>query len=399
MQVDPFSFYFDSEDMDLDDVTHYSSNKSYFDEGSKFNMPVVSFSYPKLSKIEFIQLDEYSIDEIIETVHYILKYCVCMTDEMKNKAFVDEFPIKRQLKKAKSKKDMKLFVNAIKTFNLKIKSAAEVHYVVGYLQPKVPNMFVKMSKETEYLDLKKELENSNAELIEHIYEQSYNRIIEPKLSELNKYQAFSDNVYGEITFRFVERMIDLCRINRDSVFVDLGSGIGNVVCQIAGLVRCDCYGIEVMQNTAELSFDLRKEFNTRMSYYNQPVGNVELIKGDLTTHPRVSALLKKATVIFVNNYVFTAQTNQALQQHFLDLQDGAFIVSMKSFSPTTPLDSRITLRNVNHIESILHCKGNWLANVEEEYFSDYVSWSDNPGSFFVQRIDREPLRQFLENNK
>eukprot|EP00835_Amoeboradix_gromovi_P000591 NODE_21_length_38511_cov_0.503306.p9 type:complete len:394 gc:universal NODE_21_length_38511_cov_0.503306:32680-31499(-) len=391
MSEDPFSFYFDNEDIDLDDVTHYSSNKSYFEHSSKFNMPVIALNYPRLNRMEFLQLDDYSVDEVIDTVHFIMKYCVCMTEEMKLKAFFDEFPIKRQLKKAKQKKDFKMFANAIQMFNVKIKSAAEVHYVVGYLQDKIPNMFIRMNKGAEYLEMKSNLEKSNVEMIEHIYEQSYNRIIEPRLNELNKYQAFSDNVYGEINLRFVERIIEICKMDERSVFVDLGSGIGNVVCQMAGLVRCDSYGIEVMQNTADLSFQLRKEFNTRMFYYNQPVGNIGLYKGDIMNHPQVHTLLKMATVVFVNNYVFNSQTNQSLQQHFLDLQDGTYIISMKSFAQTTPLDARITARNVNHIESILHCQ-------EEEYFNDYVSWSDAPGNFFVHVVDREPLRKYNSLN-
>ena len=353
---DPFEFYFNS-DIDLDDVTHYSSTKSYFDESSKYNIPSIVLNYPHLNRMEIMQLDEYAVDEIMETITHILEHCVCMTEEMKQKAFFDEFPIQRQLKRAKQKKDLEMFKKAIKTYNNKIKSAAEVHYVVGYLLDKVPNMFVRLNKNEDYKELKLNLEQKNPILVEHIYEQAYNRIIEPKLNELNKYPAFSDNVYGEISFRFVETIIDLCGINENSVFVDLGSGIGNVVCQIAGLARCDSFGIEVMANTAELSFDLKKEFMMRMKYYNQSVGSIELYKGDIMTHPQVNQLLRRATVVFVNNYVFTSQTNQSLQQHFLDLQDGAIIVSMKNFAPTSELKERISVRNLNHIESILHARG------------------------------------------
>eukprot|EP00834_Sanchytrium_tribonematis_P000647 NODE_12_length_54577_cov_0.384100.p12 type:complete len:390 gc:universal NODE_12_length_54577_cov_0.384100:38661-39830(+) len=385
--VDPFSFYFKSS-IDLREVTHYTTNKSFFDSYQKFYVPAVSLALPNLQKVEIYQLDEYAVDEIIDTIRLILKHCVCMTEDMKLKAFIDDFPIVQQLEVAKSDKNLDLFNAAIDTFNIKIIQAAEVNYVVGYLEDKAPNMFIKLSKLSMYAKLKSEIEQPHPELIEHIYYQCYSRIIEPKLNELSKYQAFSDSVYGEIMFSLTSQIIELTKINSTSIFLDLGSGIGNVVCQTAGITQCEAYGIEIMANSVELSFDMANEFQTRCHHFNQPCGKIHLFKGDIFNHPNIDSLLKRATVIFVNNHVFTSQTNSQLMQRFLDLQDGCLVVSIINFAPTTPLSSRITHRNVNHIESILHV-------TEHDYLAEDVSWSDEPGHFYIHRVDREPLKKFL----
>jgi H3 lysine-79-specific histone-lysine N-methyltransferase len=61
-------------------------------------------------------------------------------------------------------------------------------------------------------------------------------------------------------------MIQEASINRESVFLDMGSGIGNVVLQVAGLTGCESFGIEIMQNPANLAREQLKEFEKRAKY-------------------------------------------------------------------------------------------------------------------------------------
>lgn len=64
--------------------------------------------------------------------------------------------------------------------------------------------------------------------------------------KLNKfYEPFSPEVYGETSFQFVQQMIDDIGINENDVFIDLGSGIGQVVLHVAAAAKCSrCIGIE-----------------------------------------------------------------------------------------------------------------------------------------------------------
>ena len=64
-------------------------------------------------------------------------------------------------------------------------------------------------------------------------------------SRLNKfYEPFSPEVYGETSFEFVQQMIDQFKFTEDDVFIDLGSGVGQVVLHVAAASKCRCIGIE-----------------------------------------------------------------------------------------------------------------------------------------------------------
>lgn len=52
-------------------------------------------------------------------------------------------------------------------------------------------------------------------------------------------------VYGETSYELVCQMIDQIEISADDVFVDLGSGVGQVVLQMAAATPCRiCLGVE-----------------------------------------------------------------------------------------------------------------------------------------------------------
>lgn len=52
-------------------------------------------------------------------------------------------------------------------------------------------------------------------------------------------------VYGETSYELVCQMIDEIQITSEDVFVDLGSGVGQVVLQMAAATPCKiCFGVE-----------------------------------------------------------------------------------------------------------------------------------------------------------
>ena len=73
---------------------------------------------------------------------------------------------------------------------------------------------------------------------------------------------------------------------------------------------------------------------------------------------------------------------------FLDLKEGAQIISLKPFAPPNHV---ITRRNLNSPANLLRVE-------QREYFSGCVSWTDAPGRYYVAIVDRSMLRAFLAEN-
>jgi [histone H3]-lysine79 N-trimethyltransferase len=52
-------------------------------------------------------------------------------------------------------------------------------------------------------------------------------------------------MYGGMTESFTERLIQRMRLMKNQTFLDIGSGIGQVVLQVAATVGCKAIGIEI----------------------------------------------------------------------------------------------------------------------------------------------------------
>ncbi|RKP07774.1 histone methylation protein DOT1-domain-containing protein, partial [Thamnocephalis sphaerospora] len=222
------------------------------------------------------------------------------------------------------------------------------------------------------------------ELVCHVTYQVYSRIVAPQVEALQQYKAFSNFVYGEINPPLMREMVHEARITRDTVFVDLGCGIGNVVMYAAAQTGCEAHGVEIMDAPARLAQLQAREFLSRMRCYGVPHGNVRILHGDFLELPEVAKLLRRADVVLVNNYAFDSQLNQRLLQLFLDLKEGTRIVSLRNF---VPLDHKITVRNAGSVESILRI-------TSHTYPSGSVSWTNSGGQYFVQTVDRTAVQRF-----
>ncbi|KAJ3327005.1 Nucleosomal histone H3-Lys79 methylase, partial [Kappamyces sp. JEL0680] len=136
--------------------------------------------------------------------------------------------------------------------------------------------------------------------VDHVLEQAYARCVAPKAHLLREYEGFSNNVYGEIKSIFVREIIRSTNLSGSDVFLDMGSGTGNVVLQVAAECLCESYGIEIMENPASLAKKQRTEFLSRMRYYGKPVGRIYLKQGDFLAEDSIQQVIAKADVIFVN---------------------------------------------------------------------------------------------------
>jgi [histone H3]-lysine79 N-trimethyltransferase len=101
--------------------------------------------------------------------------------------------------------------------------------------------------------------------------------------------------------------------------------------------------------------------------------------------------------------------NEAIRPKFLDLKEGAIVVSLKPF--VSSLNARVTERNVcipapcpliftkclqvDDISAIFDV-------TSRPYHSGSVSWGSGGGSYYLHRVDREGyavIRQKFENSR
>ena len=202
--------------------------------------------------------------------------------------------------------------------------------------------------------------------------------------------------------------------------VDLGSGVGNCVLQAALQPGARSYGFELLPIPAHCARLQVRETQRRWSIWGLK-GNldVEVHEGDFRTHPDVGKRLREADVVvsllipscaialtvpqLVNNEVFPASLNVELTNMFLDLKDGAVIVSLKPFVPES---FKMTATNVSQCwkrallsaDRLNQCDS-FAAIVrmtEHTYFSGWVSWKFDSGTYYVQVIDRSMRKKFEE---
>ncbi|XP_058061678.1 histone-lysine N-methyltransferase, H3 lysine-79 specific [Anopheles bellator] len=225
-------------------------------------------------------------------------------------------------------------------------------------------------------------------LLKHIIQQVYNQaVVEPE--KLNQYEPFSPEVYGETSFDLICQMIDQVKISADDVFVDLGSGVGQVVLQMAASTPVKvCFGIEKADVPSKYAEGMNTTFKLWMRWFGKKYGDYELIKGDFLAD-EYREKITAATIVFVNNFAFGPNVDHQLKERFADLKDGARIVSSKSFCP---LNFRITDRNLSDIGTIMHVS-------EMSPLRGSVSWTGKPVSYYLHIIDRTKLERYFQRLK
>lgn len=226
--------------------------------------------------------------------------------------------------------------------------------------------------------------------VERILSQIYNRTVSPQVNILKQYENGTDNVYGELLPRFTNQIFADTGLTSGQVFVDLGSGVGNVVLQAALQIGCESWGIEFMPNPCLLATAQKREFEARCRRYNISPGKINLLQGDFLQSPTIEKVLQRADVVLVNNQAFTPDLNDKLVMKFLDLKDGCKVVSLKSF---VPANWRLKERNLGDVRNLLY------PAKMKEYFSDSVSWTDREGTWFLAEKDSAKIVKFIESRK
>ncbi|KAF2087907.1 DOT1-domain-containing protein [Saccharata proteae CBS 121410] len=335
--------------------------------------PVVDLQYPSRSKPERFALvvplksDGYKpIEDITETVEAI---CTHYFPTTRDALLHESSGYPSRLKRAFRQQNLEDFRTTLSEFNGLVHSAVTSGAIAQHLDNNLSSLPLP--------------------LIERILSQTYARTVSPRVETVKRYTSGSDNVYGELLPRFVHEIFRETSLTSSHVFVDLGSGVGNVVLQAALERGCEAWGIEMMPNPSKLASLQASEIRERAQLWNISLGALHLIEDDFLSNPAIDAVLRRADVIVVNNKVFSPDLNDALLDKFLDLKEGTRVVSLQAFSDP---DRVITERNVNDRQNLFVCQ-------RREYWSGFVSWTDVGGEWFVQRKDAGGLRRFREGRR
>ena len=226
------------------------------------------------------------------------------------------------------------------------------------------------------------------ELLRHVLSKVYNHSVKDP-DKLNVYEPFSPEVYGETSFDLVAQMVKAVPFKSDEVFLDLGSGVGQVVLQVAASTNIkECFGIEKATTPAKYAQEMDRLFRRWMKWHGKTFSPYRLERGDfLLEEKRVK--ISEASVIFVNNFAFGPTVDHKLKQKFSSLKDGTRIISSK---PYCPLNFRLTKRNLSDIGAILRI-------TELATMPGSVSWTGNPVSYYLHMVDSTMLEEYFSRLK
>ncbi|KAF5314076.1 hypothetical protein D9611_006918 [Ephemerocybe angulata] len=191
-------------------------------------------------------------------------------------------------------------------------------------------------------------------VLQQIVEENYQRTVGPNVPKLRGYKAFSSTGYGDL--------------------------MPSLVNEIASLqTGCRSFGVELMPAPASVAVNVVEQMKIRARMWGLRIGDMELEEGDMLKSRRLDELMAKADVVLVDNKVFTVKLNESLRPKFLDLKEGAIVISLAPF--VSLLNARMTERNLDDISTIFDV-------TEREYHSGSVSWGNGRGSYYIHKVDR-----------
>jgi [histone H3]-lysine79 N-trimethyltransferase len=342
--------------------------------GDEDEAPVIGLQYPSMSQRERYQMvqgkaaDDFKpLDEIIQVIRTVAENYLLPAQA---ESILDEASgLLRELKRARLR-------------GHKGEAGAQSKYVAGV--NKYNSLLDSLLRDGTIQQNLDKLHTLQLPLVETILQQIYARTVSPRIHTLRAYENGTDNVYGELLPRFCSTIFKHTRLNSSHTFVDLGSGVGNVVLQAALQTGCQSWGCEMMPNACELAALQHREFTTRCRLWGLAAGGVHLEQGDFLHNASTLRALQQADVVLINNQAFTPALNDRLIMHFLDLRDGCRIVSLKSF---VPHGHKMQARNMGSPINLLRVE-------ELEYFSNSVSWTDAPGKWYVHTKDSKRVEAF-----
>eukprot|EP00794_Sanderia_malayensis_P007997 gene7996-8856_t len=224
------------------------------------------------------------------------------------------------------------------------------------------------------------------QLLRHIINVCYNHAVSDP-DKLNNYEPFSPEVYGETSFDMVAQMVEEVHMGPADKFIDLGSGVGQVVLQVAGSVICkECYGIEKADIPAQYACSLEKEFKKWMAWFGKTYSPFMLEKGDFLAED-VRKRIIDTSVVFVNNFAFGPKVNHQLKIRFQGLKEGAKVVSSREYCP---IYFKFNSRNLSELGAMMR-----VTEIKPRNQAASVSWTGKGVSYYLHVVDRTRLEKYF----
>ncbi|CAD6184405.1 unnamed protein product [Caenorhabditis auriculariae] len=204
----------------------------------------------------------------------------------------------------------------------------------------------------------------------------------------NHYEPFSSEVYGETSLEQMSLIVEQLKLGPDDVFVDLGSGVGNLVTFVAAMANVKkSVGIEIALLPSTLAVQLQGYFEQFMAHFGKSYSPFELHKGDFLDEKFNDLLTKEATVIFINNYAFVPQLESKIKTNvIMELADGVRIVSTKKYATGS---KEINQRMMTDVEAMLDVEN--LNTVDAP-----ASWTPRNVPYFLHTVNRGKIEKYFE---
>jgi hypothetical protein len=146
------------------------------------------------------------------------------------------------------------------------------------------------------------------------------------------------DTFGEATPALITHMMQQYgrlvseETEKKSAFVDLGSGHGGLVCQMASFRKFDtCFGIEYEAERASWAYPLANEFFKQLQCRSYGYSNIQIDFGDFFKSDTTLAFLRRSSLVWVNNVKFADINFQLLTLLDKYVPRGCVVVSFVSF--------------------------------------------------------------------
>ena len=177
-------------------------------------------------------------------------------------------------------------------------------------------------------------------------------------------------MYGAIRAPLIQEMIRFAGVTREDKFVDIGSGLGTVVLQMAAVTGCKATGIELESSRFTISSMLSEELITLMkelgtegdaAFAADLKSRIAMRNDDIREHE--GTILQSSVLYFNNHGVWFDETSskrgEISVEHWV----------AKLFAKTA-VGTRLII-----LKSIPHLKGNWFSEQMYMARSDWLTWA------------------------
>uniref|UniRef100_A0A1I7YPY2 Histone-lysine N-methyltransferase, H3 lysine-79 specific n=1 Tax=Steinernema glaseri TaxID=37863 RepID=A0A1I7YPY2_9BILA len=229
-------------------------------------------------------------------------------------------------------------------------------------------------------------------LFKRIWTLAYNRAIKDPKALNRHYGAFSNETYGETTYDRMQAIIEEINPTKKDVFVDMGSGIGQLVIHMAGVSSTQkSVGIEVADLPSSYSKHLESEFLKFMKFFGKNPRRFQLEQGDFLDMKFRRLITEEATIILINNMMFSPELDTRIKRELLsELKDGTRIITTRAYGRVDR--SSVTERRLNDVSSILDVQ-------VLQPCANAGSWTSKYVPYYLHTVNRAKLEVYYQKRQ